>query len=63
MFTAIMKRLAWLVVIGLVVQLGISSPLQAAPEEPTRVKELNFVFLHGAGGRTVSAGTFPVSGT
>jgi pimeloyl-ACP methyl ester carboxylesterase len=50
MFTAIMKRLAWLVVIGLVVQLGISSPLQAAPEEPTRVKELNFVFLHGAGG-------------
>jgi pimeloyl-ACP methyl ester carboxylesterase len=50
MFTAIMKRLAWLVVIGLVVQLGISSPVKAAPEDPTWVKELNFVFLHGAGG-------------
>ena len=25
-------------------------PVKAAPEEPTRVKELNFVFLHGAGG-------------
>jgi len=49
MFAAIMKRLAWLVVIGVVILLGISSPAQAQ-EEPTRVKQLNFVFLHGAGG-------------
>jgi pimeloyl-ACP methyl ester carboxylesterase len=54
MFTAIMKRLAWLMVIVLVIQLGISSPLRAAPEEPTKVKELNFVFLHGAGGNACS---------
>lgn len=53
MFIAIMKRLAWLIVIGLVIQLGISSPLKAA-EEPTMVKELNFVFLHGAGGNACS---------
>jgi len=53
MFTAIMKRLAWLMVIVFVIQLGISSPLQAA-EEPTRVKELNFVFLHGAAGNPCS---------
>lgn len=50
MFAAIMKRLAWLIVIGLIVQLSICSPVKAVPEEPTRVKEINFVFLHGAGG-------------
>jgi len=54
MVSSIMKRLVWLVVIGLVVQLGIAGPLQAAPEEPTRIKQLNFVFLHGAGGTACS---------
>jgi pimeloyl-ACP methyl ester carboxylesterase len=50
----IMKRLAWLVVIMLVVQLGICVPVKAASEEPTQVKQLNFVFLHGAGGNSSS---------
>jgi len=54
MFTAIIKRLAWLMVIMLVVQLGICLPAQAAPEEPTQVEQLNFVFLHGAGGNAGS---------
>ena len=53
MFSAIIKRLAWLIVIGMVVLLGISSPAQAQ-EEPTRVKQLNFVFMHGAGGSASS---------
>ena len=45
-----MKRLALLIAIGLFVQLSFCSPAQSASEEPVRVKELNFVFLHGAGG-------------
>jgi pimeloyl-ACP methyl ester carboxylesterase len=54
MFSAVMKRLAWLAVILLVFQLGICLPVKAASEEPTRVKQLNFVFLHGAGGNASS---------
>jgi pimeloyl-ACP methyl ester carboxylesterase len=54
MFTAIMKRLAWLVVIGLLVQVAIAVPVKAESEEPMRVKQLNFVFLHGAGGNACS---------
>jgi len=53
MFTSIIKRLAWFIVIGVVVLLGISSPAQAQ-EEATRVKQLNFVFMHGAGGNAGS---------
>ncbi len=53
MFTAIMKRLVWLVVIGLLLQLAIAFPVQAEVE-PILVKELNFVFLHGAGGNSCS---------
>ena len=53
MFTATVKRLAWVVVIGVVILLGISSPAQGQ-EELTRVKQLNFVFLHGAGGNACS---------
>ncbi|MDH5695366.1 MAG: hypothetical protein OEZ00_01980, partial [Dehalococcoidia bacterium] len=45
-----MKRLAFLITVGLCVQLSLCSLVYAAPEEPVRVKELNFVFLHGAGG-------------
>jgi pimeloyl-ACP methyl ester carboxylesterase len=54
MFVSIMKRLALLVAVGLFVQLGFFSPVQAAPEEPAWAKELNFVFLHGAGGNICS---------
>jgi hypothetical protein len=54
MFTAIMKRFVWLVVIGLLVQLAIAVPVKAETEEPTVVKQLNFVFLHGAGGYSCS---------
>ncbi len=49
-----MKRLILLITIGLCLLLGFGSPLNSAPEEPVRVKELNFVFLHGAGGNTCS---------
>jgi hypothetical protein len=45
-----MKRLVWLVVIGLLVSLSIAFPVKAESEGPTMVKQLNFVFLHGAGG-------------
>ena len=45
-----MKRLALLIAIGLFVQLGFCSSAQSALEDPVQVKELNFVFLHGAGG-------------
>jgi len=45
-----MRRLALLVAIGLCVQLGFPSSVQSAPEDSIQVKELNFVFLHGAGG-------------
>jgi len=49
MFDGIMKRLAVLITIGLCVQLALPSSVQSAPEDPTQVKELNFVFIHGAG--------------
>jgi len=50
----IMKRVILLIAIGLSLQLGWYSPAQSAPEEPVMVKELNFVFLHGAGGNVCS---------
>ncbi len=46
--------MTWLVVIGLCIGLTLSGTVQAAPEEHSKVKELNFVFLHGAGGNTCS---------
>lgn len=48
-----MRRVILLIIIGLCLQLGWYSPAQAAPE-PVKVKELNFVFLHGAGGNVCS---------
>jgi len=48
------KRLAWLTIIGLCVQLTLSGSVYAAPEESPQAKELNFVFLHGAGGYSCS---------
>ena len=50
-----MKRLVSLIVVLLCAQLVVSSPVQSAPEEPRRVKELNFVFLHGAGGNACNS--------
>lgn len=50
MFNGIVKRLVLLVAIGLCVQLGLSNSVQSASEDSIQVKELNFVFLHGAGG-------------
>jgi pimeloyl-ACP methyl ester carboxylesterase len=47
----ILRRIILLTVIGLCLQLGWYSPAQAAP---VMVKELNFVFLHGAGGNVCS---------
>lgn len=49
-----MKRLAWLITIGLCLQLVFSSLAWAAPEEQLKVKELNFVLLHGAIGTACS---------
>lgn len=48
---SIVKRVILLTIIGLCLQLGWYSPAQAAP---VMVKELNFVFLHGAGGNVCS---------
>jgi pimeloyl-ACP methyl ester carboxylesterase len=53
-FAAIIKRLAGLAVIGVVILLSIAVPLRAQSDEPVRVKQLNFVFLHGAGGNSCS---------
>jgi pimeloyl-ACP methyl ester carboxylesterase len=44
-----MKRVILLITIGLCLHLGFGSPVSSA-----YVKELNFVFLHGAGGNTCS---------
>jgi pimeloyl-ACP methyl ester carboxylesterase len=52
MFTAIMKRLGWFIIVGVVILLSFASSAQA--QEGTRVKQLNFVFLHGAGGNASS---------
>ena len=49
-----MKRLAWLIAIVLLVQVSSLSSVRAATEVPAQVKELNFVFLHGAGGHACS---------
>jgi pimeloyl-ACP methyl ester carboxylesterase len=47
------KRLILLITIVLCL-LGFGSPVSSAPEEAPQVKELNFVFLHGAGGNSCS---------
>jgi len=49
-FGDVVKRLALLIAICLSLQIGICSLAQAMPEDSVQVKELNFVFLHGAGG-------------
>jgi pimeloyl-ACP methyl ester carboxylesterase len=53
MFTAIIKRLVWVAVIGVLLQLSLATPAWAQTESK-RIKELNFVFVHGAGGNACS---------
>ena len=45
-----MKPLVLLITLALCVQLTFASVVQATPASSERSKELNFVFLHGAGG-------------
>ncbi len=54
MYKGMVRRLTWLTAVGLCLQIALFSSAQSAPEEPTRVKELNFVFLHGAPGNVCS---------
>jgi len=49
-----MKRLAFLIAVVIFVQITFPNPVQSAPEDSIRVKELNFVYLHGAGGNICS---------
>lgn len=50
MLDRIVKRLSLSLVLVLFAQLAVYQQVQAVPENPDRVKELNFVFLHGMGG-------------
>jgi len=50
MFHQVMKRLPVVLAVVLCLQLGFSGTASSAVESPDRVKELNFVFLHGAAG-------------
>jgi len=50
MFNQIMKRLSVVVAVALCLQLGFYGSVKSAGESPAGVKELNFVFLHGARG-------------
>jgi pimeloyl-ACP methyl ester carboxylesterase len=49
-----MKRIAVFITIALCLQLVAATPAHSAPDDTTLVKELNFVFLHGAGGGACS---------
>jgi pimeloyl-ACP methyl ester carboxylesterase len=46
----VLKRWPILLALVILLQLGISGPVGAAAESQAQVKELNFVFLHGAAG-------------
>jgi len=50
----VMKQVTVLITIALCLQLVAATPSQATPAGATLVKELNFVFLHGAGGDACS---------
>ncbi|MGD9116185.1 MAG: alpha/beta hydrolase [Dehalococcoidia bacterium] len=54
MFSVVMKKLALLAVIVVLLQLTAAIPARAQSEDEVRVKQLNFVFLHGAGGNPCS---------
>ncbi|MFC1937124.1 alpha/beta fold hydrolase [Chloroflexota bacterium] len=48
------KRIAWPIVIALCLHMGFPGLAQSESENALQVKELNFVFLHGAGGYSCS---------
>ena len=50
MSVSAIKRPLWIITLVVIVQLAIFMPVKADTEGPTQVKELNFVFLHGAAG-------------
>jgi len=50
MFKLIMRLLLFLVTVALCFQPGFSGSVASATQDTAKVKELNFVFLHGAGG-------------
>ncbi len=50
MFKQILKRSPILMALIILFQLGLSGSVGAAAESQAQTKELNFVFLHGAGG-------------
>lgn len=54
LFNQVMKRLSVVVTVALCLQLGIYGSIESGPENPAVIKELNFVFLHGAGGTACS---------
>ncbi|MFH1087965.1 MAG: hypothetical protein V1737_05205, partial [Chloroflexota bacterium] len=45
-----MKRSTALIAIALCLCLGLAVPLRTAGAQPVQTRQLNFVFLHGAGG-------------
>ena len=49
MLDRITKRLLLSLALVLCFQLAVYHPVQAVPENPDKVKELNLVFLHGMG--------------
>ncbi|MFC1916712.1 esterase/lipase family protein, partial [Chloroflexota bacterium] len=53
-FRGKMSRLTLSIAIGLCLQLTLSGSVQSASEDSIWEKELNFVFLHGAGGHACS---------
>jgi len=54
MFEGIRKKAAPLIVIGLCAPLAFFNLVQFLPANPGQVKEINFVFIHGAGGNACS---------
>lgn len=52
MFKGVISKAAPLIIIGFYVPLAFFSSGQIQPAQPGQVKELNFVFLHGAGSDT-----------
>ena len=54
MFGNAIKKFALLITVAVLIHIGVSTPVQSAPEDAIRVKELNFVFLHGVGSHSCS---------
>ncbi len=50
MFKIMARRLAFLITLALLLQFAFPGSAKSAGESAVEVKELNFVFVHGAGG-------------